>query len=222
MPQDQFFTRTWPVYERILEGDYLEHRAFYETVRELLAAEPPASILELGCGDARFTAPLLRDLGVREYLGVDLSEVALAEAREHLGPNPAWRLEQGDALQAVLRPGPAWDLVFASFCLHHLTSAEKARLVGALPGRRFVLLDLFREDGEGREAYLERRHRWIREGWTRLSPEQVQEVLDHELACDFPETAGFYRGAALAAGFSTCVEHRVDARRMGRLLSWSR
>lgn len=226
MTQDRFFNQTWTVYQKVVEGDYLEHQAALRLIREAVGPDTPASVLELGCGDGTFTEPLLTEWGVERYLGIDLSGEALADARGRLERHPGWRVQQGDVVEAVEGLHEPYDLVLSAYCLHHLSAESKARLMRALPaqirkGGRFVLLDLFLHD-ELRTAFLERRHAWIRADWDRLTPAERESVMAHELASDFPESPAFYRDLGLAVGLGPCTDVPIGPQRAYRLLVWTR
>jgi methylase of polypeptide subunit release factors len=51
-------------------------------------ADRPFFFLDLGCGDAATLAPLLSNMAIQRYKGVDLSETALALAAENLKSLP--------------------------------------------------------------------------------------------------------------------------------------
>jgi SAM-dependent methyltransferase len=88
-------------------------------------AAGPASILDVPCGSGRL-APALRSRG--RYVGLDVSPSMLEEARRAL-PHERWLA--GDALRLPFRDG-TFDAVVCCRLLHHLESAEVARLVREL------------------------------------------------------------------------------------------
>jgi SAM-dependent methyltransferase len=114
----------------------------------LLAGFPPAGrVLDVGCGTGAL-ALALAGRGL-EMLGVDLSQVAIAQAQGRaaaLPPNVAQRLEfrTGDALHPTLLPGPFGAVVDSGF--FHLFGPEDREcfaheLAGALvEGGRYYLL----------------------------------------------------------------------------------
>jgi len=207
-PIGQFFSDSWAVYEKVVEGDYLSHRGLYEGLEGFLRSRPgPTRLLELGCGDCRLSAPLLRAAGVTDYLGFDSSGVALQLARERLGPETErWRLRQGDVRSCLGELDESWDVVLASFCLHHLSGAEKRAVLRyirrLLPeGGAFLLVDVFLAEGESREDYLLRRHAGMRREWSQLTGPELEVITRHECQSDFPETVSDYRSWAQEAGF---------------------
>jgi ubiquinone/menaquinone biosynthesis C-methylase UbiE len=71
-----FFTRTWSVYDQIAEHNYMSHREIYAKVAELLKLRKDHNqyrLLDLGCGNARFLAPVLMQSQPAHYRGVDMS-----------------------------------------------------------------------------------------------------------------------------------------------------
>ncbi|RPE77191.1 class I SAM-dependent DNA methyltransferase [Vulcaniibacterium tengchongense] len=87
---------------------------------------PIRSVLDVGCGEGAWRAPLLRLRPKLRYLGFDASEYAVARygARRNLH-----RARFGDF--ACLRPCPPVDLLVCSDVLHYLDSRELER---GLPG----------------------------------------------------------------------------------------
>ncbi len=226
MPEEaigQFFTRAWAVYEKVVAADYLSHRQLYAGLRTYLENQAPMRFLELGCGDARASVELLRGLEVEAYLGIDSSLGVLDLARKRV--QPGWAFEVGDVreLPAV---GNHWTVALASFCLHHLSSSEKRRTLSQVSTALgtegiFLLVDIFREEGESRHQYLERRRAWMRAEWTALSSEELDLVMEHEQAADFPETVSDYTRWALGeTSFRSVEENLIASDGMHRWLTF--
>ena len=81
------FTDSWSLYDLITEHNYMFHREIYAGVGTLLKLRNDMgrfSILDLGCGNARYLAPCLIGSNVEIYEGVDVSELALSEAHDYL------------------------------------------------------------------------------------------------------------------------------------------
>lgn len=207
-PIGQFFSESWAVYEKVMEADYLSHRGLYDGLAGFFHSRPgKLRLLELGCGDCRLSAELLWTAGVAEYLGFDSSGLALGLARGRLGSRGEhWRLRQGDVRSCLSEVDESWDLVLASFCLHHLTATEKRSVLRELRrivpvGGAFLLVDVFLAEGESREDYLLRRHAAMRRHWNRLSPAELDLITQHECESDFPETVSDYQRWARESGF---------------------
>jgi len=88
---------------------------------------PAGAILELGCGTGNLTRWLL-ETWTGPVVALDLSKGMLAKARTKLG---AARLVRGSACRLPFRPR-SFDAALGSFFLHHLDTAARARLFGAL------------------------------------------------------------------------------------------
>lgn len=209
-PVGQFFSDSWAVYEKVVDGDYLSHRSLYQGLTDFLRSRSgPLRVLELGCGDARFSLQLLQSVEVEEYLGLDSSGLALEMARSRLAGYPGrWNLVQGDVRVSLEAVAGEWNVVLASFCLHHLSPGEKRsilqgiRRVLSAPGV-FLLIDVFLQEGEGRQAYLSRRHAAMRGEWSGLSGSEIDTITGHENESDFPETVSDYQRWATEAGFAS-------------------
>lgn len=110
---------------RMADSAY-EHAKYEAT----MAALPPgqfASTLEVGCS----IGVLSRRLATRSdrFLGIDVSEVALATARERNGDLPHARFERAEAPSEWPRPGPeGYTLIVLSEILYFLERPEVEEL----------------------------------------------------------------------------------------------
>jgi SAM-dependent methyltransferase len=203
------FTRSWSLYDLLTEHNYMFHRQIYAGVEELLGLrdKSPYRMLDLGCGNARFLAPCLKRTPPASYQGVDLSAAALAEAHEYLAELPGEVvLTQGDLLEAVESTAESWDILFSGFVLHHLMTEQKAhffRAAGRCLSEKgwLILVDVVREENEDREAYLEGYLRFMREKWTAVPREQLEEACAHVRDYDYPEPLSTLQEMARQAGF---------------------
>lgn len=206
-----FFERTWSLYDLITEHNYMSHREIYAAIADLLKRRDESNryrLLDLGCGNARFLAPCLAQSPPAHYEGVDLSEVALDEARGYLAglPGPVV-LRHGDLLDAALSTREKWDVVFTGFALHHLTTEEKAQFFHAV-GRCLaddgwlLMVDVVREEGQSRDDYLAGYLRLMREHWTEIPPDQLESACAHVEGHDYPEPLSTLKQMAVAAGLS--------------------
>jgi SAM-dependent methyltransferase len=204
------FTRSWALYDLLTEHNYMFHRQIYAAVEELLSPrdESPYRLLDLGCGNARYIAPCLKRSPPALYEGVDLSEVALAEAREYLAELTGQViLTHGDLLEAVESTGKTWDILFTGFAIHHLMPDEKARFFHAA-GRCLsengwlILVDVVREENQDRESYLDGYLKFMREKWTHVPQDQLEEACTHVHDHDYPECLSTLQKMAGAAGLN--------------------
>ncbi len=132
---DRFYDSYWSM--------RLEHEPDLTTtapVRAALVAElvqPGWSLLDLGCGDGSFLAclrTLVPDLRLR---GADVSETALAVARER--GIDAFALDLSDP--AVEIPG-TYDVVTALEVIEHLPDAETATLKAGAAAERLLIVSV--------------------------------------------------------------------------------
>jgi SAM-dependent methyltransferase len=206
-----FFTQTWSLYDLITEHNYMHHREIYAGIADLLKQrrdQNPYRLLDLGCGNARFLAPCLKQSPPTRYQGVDLSEAALEEARDHLAELPCpVVLTHGDLLAAIETTDQPWDVIFTGFALHHLSSEEKVRFFQAA-GRCLtdsgwlLMVDVVREENQSREDYLEDYLRLMREHWTQIPADQLKDACAHVAAHDYPEHLSTLKKIAKASGLN--------------------
>jgi cyclopropane fatty-acyl-phospholipid synthase-like methyltransferase len=210
----EFFDE-WSIYDQVLDHNYMFHDEIYQDVRRLLAdhyGKRRFTLLDLGCGSARHLGPALEGRSVSRYLGYDLSDVALTHAARNLaGLGCPVELNQGDLLEGLRTSNERFDLIFSSFVLHHLVSAEK-KVFFQLAYQKLsengllLLIDTTREEDEDPRLYLDRYCGWLRSEWEALSPEALDFICDHIRNNDFPETISEIHAMASSANFSRCFE----------------
>lgn len=208
-PNDEttLFRKSWTLYDAISERNYMFHREIYEHVRALLAARTDYSLLDLGCGNARFLAPCLLAHPPASYDGVDLSAVALEEAAVKLQGLPQVRFHEMDMLKALQNEGRRFDVIFSSFAIHHLNAADKQRLFHACeqrlsPGGQLIMVDVVRQEGQSLPDYLDQYLRNMRASWTAVPPDELEQACAHVASFDFPETLSRLAEMASLAGFT--------------------
>ena len=99
-----------------------KYYALWSVVVDRLVRSGSRSVVELGCGSGQF-ASLLRDKGFRDYLGIDFSAVAVAQAT---GRCPELSFEVDDVLSSRVLETRAYDAVV---CLEVLEHVEEDRSV---------------------------------------------------------------------------------------------
>ncbi|MBW4621606.1 MAG: methyltransferase [Cyanosarcina radialis HA8281-LM2] len=215
-PANELFNHQWQIYQKVLKHNYMGHQEIYQIWREFIDRfyQQPFKLLDLGCGDACFTSQFLRDSNIALYQGIDLSAAALEIAKTNLARIPGQQvLIQGDLFELVPQlAGQHFDLVFASFVLHHLSLEQKDYTIGQIfhllePGGVFLLIDAVHRADESREAYIQRYLNNVRQDWLELTPEDISEVDRHMSNYDFPETQETWRSMAQKHGFikSECL-----------------
>ncbi|MBI2367006.1 MAG: methyltransferase domain-containing protein [Deltaproteobacteria bacterium] len=165
------FFDEWSVYDQVLDHNYMHHDNIYRDVQSFLAdryATQPFTLLDLGCGSARHLARALQGRSISRYVGYDLSDVALAHAKQNLAPlSCPVELRLGDLLEGLRASREKFDAVFTSFALHHLATAEKEMFFQSAYERLrkhgiLLLIDTMREEGGDRPIYLDRYCAWLR------------------------------------------------------------
>lgn len=218
---DQLFEE-WQIYEKLLIHDYMDHRAFFNRLQaEILARfKRPVAILDLGCGDLAPIQGMLENVPVQRYVGIDESEVALTLAARRLEQlSVPRRLVNGDLLEAMVDIGESFDVVLASFSLHHLADpAYKRRALEA--GRRlltrdgvFAVVDVFCAESEPRNGYLERWIAHAEERYEKLHAAELKILFDHVRSRDFPVSLSAFQALGKQAGleqFEVLLKDRAN------------
>ncbi|MCA9181671.1 MAG: class I SAM-dependent methyltransferase [Planctomycetales bacterium] len=113
-------------YDSVYESSVHYRQEFYESsyyptwmvIADRLMASGCDSVLDVGCGPGQF-AQLLRFYGIRDYVGVDFSETAIAQAASRV---PEYRFCVRDATRPVAFEGlgDSFDAVVCMEVLEHL------------------------------------------------------------------------------------------------------
>jgi len=205
------FRRSWSLYDAITAENYMYHRELYSEVEAILERRHGTgdySVLDLGCGSARFLAPSLQSAPPVSYTGVDLSPVALTEAQDYLAGLGGVSLHESDMVEFAAESGGGYDVIFSGFAMHHLDAAAKASLfshcVRALaPGGFFLLIDVLRDEGQTRDEYIAGYLAMMRGEWTAMSAEMIEETCGHVAAHDDPASLSELSELATAAGLTS-------------------
>ena len=209
------FFDAWSLYDQVLNCNYMFHDELYQSIKSLLNkhyGDRPLKILDLGCGSARHLAPVLKEQKIERYRGYDLSEVAIAKARENLAPvQGSIELRQGDLLAGLQETVENFDLIFSSFALYHLSLAEKNQFFTLAAEKLnsqglLLLIDVMREETENRDQFFQHYSAWIESDWTAIAALAKESIYESIRNHDFPETVSSIKEMAKQAGFSTATE----------------
>jgi ubiquinone/menaquinone biosynthesis C-methylase UbiE len=100
----------------------LTYRPVQDAVVRALLADPPARILDVGCGTGRLTRRLSRELGRSFVTGCDFSQGMLRQARAQ---SPRLALAQGDA-QRLPFGDHCFDAVISTEAFHWFPDPDAA------------------------------------------------------------------------------------------------
>jgi len=221
------FFNGWALYRRIVDNDYLCHRSAKHALAEWLDQfGRPFSFLDLGCGDAAFSAEVLTGRTVTSYTGMDISPVALdlAVHNTHQIKIPC-SLKVGDFLTEISALSEVYDIIYIGLSLHHLRRLEKETFLRELrrrlaPGGALVVYDPVLLPGETRDAYM---IRWVddaQRNWNALSIEDVAEAVKHVTTSDFPEEIATLDSMGVSSGFQHSERLFTDPNRFYALMAF--
>ena len=203
------FQQQWATYRKLVDSDSLAHRELgailNATLNEVFAA--PFTFLDIACGDASMMKAALARTNVRHYHGIDLSQPALELAAKNLAAVPfEVDLDHRDFVEAMLARDEHADAAWCSLSIHHLQTDDKGRLMQAIHGATggrgiFLLYEPTRLANEDRPTFLDRFRRIARPAWKVLNEAEWEQIWQHVVTCDFPETAAGWCQLGRDAGF---------------------
>jgi SAM-dependent methyltransferase len=205
----------WRTYRKVVDSNYMNHAEFSAALKRVLRMRfggRPFSVLDLGCGDAGTLAPVLLAAGAGSYEGVDLSATALALAAQNLESlSCPVQLSSGDLLDALRDGDRRFDVIHASYAVHHLSTGAKAEFfvhaARRLNGDGLILLaDVVRREDESLPVYHQRYCERLRSDWRNLSEDEKDAVCDHLVNNDYPETTSKLMALAREAGLEDVEE----------------
>jgi cyclopropane fatty-acyl-phospholipid synthase-like methyltransferase len=206
------FFNAWSAYQQVFEHNYMEHRQIAQCLNQFLREgfREPFTALDLGCGDGVFSRRVFEGANLGAYYGVDLAETALTRAEDNLqGIAPRLVFKTAELTEFMAHSLETFDVILASFCLHHLGPEQKQAFLSQTRlrlnlGGRLIWVDVFRQEGENREDYLRRYQEIIKTHWREVDETAKAGVFNHVAESDYPETGSMLRIWAGASGYNIC------------------
>jgi len=204
------FQQQWATYGKLVSENSLSHREITSILNATLADRfaSPFNFLDIACGDASIMPGALRDVPVRHYHGIDLSQPALELAAANLDTlSCEVDLDHRDFFEALTCRTEHADAAWCSLSIHHLETDNKLDVLKAIRDALgtdgiFLLYEPTCIDGEDRAGFLERFQQTNRLLWAYLNDQEWARIWDHVSTCDFPESAADWLEIGRAAGFS--------------------
>ena len=217
----------WHAYQKLLDHDYMYHVTFFSRLKREIQRRFSGSlaILDLGCGDVSPILSMLEDLDISLYSGVDQSETALTGAAANLSSmDIPCRLYPGDLLDTLRTLTGRFDVIVASFSLHHLESLDAKKQVMVechrvlSPTGLVAIIDVFHNEDESREEYLQRWVHFAKTSYVALDKAEINLLVDHVLKHDFPETLATYQSIGTATGYGKFEVLEQDPEKLNHLV----
>jgi ubiquinone/menaquinone biosynthesis C-methylase UbiE len=205
------FQKAWAGYQKLVDSDVLSHKAAGDVLHKALMAIPkPFTFLDIACGDASLTRRALQSTKVSHYHGIDLSQPAIELAAKTLDGAPYQvDLDHEDFVEALeQRPEPA-NVAWCGLSIHHLVTDEKLKLLKAIRAATSDFLMIYEpscDDGETRDAWLRRFLAVSKPRWSTLTTDEWDQIENHIVTCDLPETASGWLALGREAGFSKATQ----------------
>jgi 16S rRNA G966 N2-methylase RsmD len=207
------FVAQQAIYRRVVEADYMSHRALFGILHDLLKARSaPFSLLDLACGDAACSVGALRGTKVSDYIAVDLSEPALSVASSNARSlGCATQVLHRDFQEYVSAASRLWDIIFIGFSFHHLNSKAKVAFAPQIrhalsAGGEWIFFEPMLHGNETRKQFLDRWKASLEHDWQEFTPQEKTTIWEHVSRYDFPENLRTFERIALEGGFRT-FEH---------------
>lgn len=212
------FNRNWPVYRKLVINNYMRHREFGAITSDWLKkTNGPGEhrLLDLGCGDAEEIAKGLNGISIGSYTGIDLSNMALELAQQHLKGVASVTLHAGAMEQLIDQTEGSFSIIHSSYAIHHLQDDEKQRLLRSInqrlaDGGLFLWTDIFRMPGQERSDYLDRYRKMVSTSWTNMDGAEQEAIFEHIMSSDFPARIDEAKLWLDLSGFTLLESHESD------------
>ncbi len=125
-------------------ADKVDASGFIDTYLKDYITEDTDSVLDIGCGPAIIDVELGKLYPKKQFIGIDNSEIRIAQARMNLRDISNVRIELANASQLPY-PSNTFDLIFCRFLLEYLPDKPHALLEMyrvCKPGGKIILQDL--------------------------------------------------------------------------------
>jgi len=215
------FDDSLAVYRKVVANNYLNHREIYAILKKFfLDFNSPLSLLDLGCGDASFLANSLPNQTEINYLGIDLSQLSLEQAKDNLANLQGKKTFIEGDFSEILTPltnsqSNSFNLVFASFAIHNLDFEAKKLLFNNIYNLLnsqgfFIIVDSFYQEKENRNNYFQRFFEEVDRNWSELNNREKLLVKDHMYLNNLPETKTTIEKLARESGFEDSLQLYQD------------
>lgn len=209
---NSIFEQNWSIYQKILQHNYMGHQQIYAVWETHFRthANGHTRLLDIGCGDAQVISDRLHPNVVAQYVGIDLSHEAIALAQHNLDEQSISSHFIADdfvaAITSLVDAGQTFDVIFSGFALHHVSDALKLQLFSQIKQLlsehgRFFFMDVYPQEAESREVYLERYLTAPEHQWQALSTQEQAKLAHHVRSSDFPCSKSTLLAMSSQAGF---------------------
>ena len=191
-PQSVEIFNSWDLYGNIVRNNWMRHEQMAKFIQSA-SAGLDLRVLDLGCGDGAMARNGLLGRRIEKYVGVDLSQDAPDHLKRASGLGIDTQVILGDIRESVEKlPSKSFNLVLASYSLHHFQSQDKQRILGQIarvlmPQGRFLWIDIACLEGEDRSGYIHRIQDEIRNRWVPMPTQHCEDAIEHICNHDFPE-----------------------------------
>ena len=224
------FFEGWELYQTIIARNYMFHAEVIEHEEALLArlGKEKLSIIELGCGDAYAIGKVAKAISVAKYHGIDITRLALEYARKNLeGVISNVELVEGEMFSETVGKSRIYDVAILGYTAHHLERNDKVILFQSLEQQLtadglLIVYDLVREEGEAREAFLERSIQFFEASWDAFDEEKLASIRDHVSQKDYPESWKGWESIARKSGYEKAELRFRDPQNIFGIMAFSK
>lgn len=203
------FNDNWADYQEAVTGNTLYHREMSATLRAFIKEKfgsTPIVFVDAGCGDCSTVVPVLSEIVLTQFIGIDGAPDVLRLAEENCGPlNCNKSFICASMLDAISDLPSAADIIYTSYAAHHLTYEEKIRFIQACQDKLntngcLIMVDGILNDNQTRDEWLDELESRMRKTTT-ASEEEIKLRMEHPRADDFPESLRTFKDIAQTQGW---------------------
>jgi len=204
----EVFFDKWGVYKKAMDHNYMYHKQAYMALRKYIDDSLIRyTFLDLGCGDAEYTAKYLKSSHITYYHAIDLSGTALDLAKSNMHIVSCEKVfTLADLIDFIDFTEEHFDFIWIGLSLHHLTSKDKEPFFSKVKkllnkGGSLIVYDPFLKKDESLEDFVDRWTETALLHWNALTKDELESLCRHVKKDDFPESYDTYEKIARKNGF---------------------
>jgi SAM-dependent methyltransferase len=207
-----YFNEHWQRYQSTIKNNTLYHREMLLALQQFLSANIGSrsfSFVDVGCGDSSTIAPILADMAITKYIGIDQAEDVLKLASTSLAHLECEKEFIADNMTlAIPRLPTPVDIIFTSYAVHHLSYKDKFKFIENCkqklnPNGFLLMIDGVLSGEQTREEWLNALQKRMEITIPNITSDELEFRMQHPRVDDFPESVATFSEMAEQQAWSS-------------------